>query len=249
MNLSGNTILITGGSSGIGLELCKQLVHKKNTVIICGRSLEKLQEAKSQFPEVEIIQCDLADKKQCEELIHRVKSNYSKINVLINNAAIVNKIDFIGTENALEMAENEIAINFLAPLNLIKELYTTLQQNLHPNIITITTGLVYTPRTDYPFYCGTKAALHSFTQVLRKQTENDKVKITEVLFPSVSTPWHKGNPPKMAISPEKAVSQMLKGLEKEKAEIKVGKVKLLYIISRFAPGFAFKKVNSIQNEQ
>jgi len=114
---------------------------------------------------------------------------------------------------------------------------------------TTATGLLYRPRADYPFYNATKAVLHSFTQVLRKQTENSKIKIVEVMFPAVKTPWHKGKPPKIAISAEKAVNEMLKGLEKNKKEIRVAGAKMLYMVSRIAPKFAFKKVNSLENEE
>lgn len=247
MNLTGNTILITGGSSGIGLELSEQLVNRKNNVIICGRSLEKLEKAKQKLPQIEIIQCDLADEKQCESLVNQVKSKFPNTNILINNAAIVNNIRFLDTKNAVELAKIESATNFLAPVHLIKGLYETLQQNQNPSIINITTGLVYVPRANYPFYCPTKAALHSFTQILRKQTENDAVKIIEVLFPAVKTPWHKGNPPKIAITPKKAVTEVLGGLSKDKSEIKVGGAKMLYRISRLFPSFAFQKVNSLKN--
>ena len=246
MNLKDNTILITGGSSGIGLELTKQLSANGNKVIICGRSLEKLQQAKEEYPDIEIIQCDLADKKQCDDLVNQIKAEFPSLNILVNNAAIVNKINFLETLNALHLAESEIAINFLAPLRLIKNLYDMIQQNPNPSIINITTGLVYVPRAEYPFYCSTKSALHSFTKILRKQTENDLVHIVEVLFPSVKTPWHKGNPPKIAITTEKAVTEMLCELEKGKSEIRVGGARLLYQISRFFPKLAFRKVNSIK---
>lgn len=248
MDLTGNTILITGGSSGIGLELCKQFYKKNNKIVICGRSSEKLQKAKEQFPEIEIIQCDLEQKQERKRLIEQIKTKFSNLNILINNAAIVNKVDFLETENSLEMAESESAINFHAPIHLIKGLYETIRENKNPTIVNITTGLVYTPRVDYPFYCPTKAALHSFTQILRKQTEGDSVKISEVFFPAVKTPWHKGNPPKIAITSGKAVQEMLNGLETGKSEIRVGGAKLLYRISRLAPRFAFKKVNGLKNE-
>lgn len=249
MNLTDNTILITGGSSGIGLELCKQFSKRNNRVIICGRSLEKLKKTKKQFPKIEIIQCDLAQEQERNKLIEQIKNQFQTLNVLINNAAIVNKIIFFETENILEMAEKETAINFIAPIHLIKGLYETIRANNNSNIINITTGLVYTPKANYPFYCPTKAALHSFTQVLRKQTESSTVKISEVLFPPVKTTWHKGNPPKIAISPKKAVEEMLNGLEIGKTEIRVGGAKLLYWISRLAPSFASKKVNELKNQE
>lgn len=246
MNLSGNTILITGGSSGIGLELCKQLSKWNNTIIICSRSMEKLKEAKKLVPQIKIIQCDLGDLAQCNGLIEQIQFRYPQINILINNAAIVHKINFVETKEAVQMAEKELSVNVLAPINLIKKLYPFLRKKQNANIINITSGLVYVPRSDYPFYCATKAAIHSFTQVLRKQTEKEGVKVTEVFFPAVKTPWHKGHPPQMAITPEKAVSEMLTELQKNKDEIKVGAAKLLYRISRIAPKFAFRKVNSLK---
>jgi uncharacterized oxidoreductase len=194
-------------------------------------------------------QCDLSDSRAMRGFSREIKQNHPELNILINNAAIVNKIDFLSTDRIIEMAESEMETNFMAPLRLIHFLNPILQKNNNPAIINITTGLVYTPRADYPFYNATKAALHSFTQVLRKQTENSKIKIIEVMFPAVKTPWHKGKPPKIAISAEKAVNEMLKGLEKNKKEIRVAGAKMLYMVSRIAPKFAFAKVNSLENEE
>ncbi len=249
MKLSGNTILITGGSSGIGLELSKRLIQNNNKVIICGRSQRKLNEAKKQLPELEIIQCDLSSKTECANLARWITTHHPNINVLINNAALVHKVDFLSTENIMEMAELEVETNFMAPIRLTYALYPHLQKNTNPKIINITSGLVYTPRVDYPFYNATKAALHSFTQVFRKKTKHSNVDTIEVMFPAVKTPWHNGNPPKIAIPTEKAVDDMLKGLEKGIPEIRIAGVKLLYQISRIAPKFAFKKVNSLQDAQ
>lgn len=248
MKLSGNTILITGGSSGIGLELSKQLSKRNNKVIICGRSEQKLELAKRQIPTLETYLCDLSDKRQCTDFTNCLSEKYPRLNILINNAAIVHKTSFLRTKGILEMAEKEMETNFLAPVRLIHYLYPQLQKNEHAAIINITTGLIYTPRADYPFYNATKAALHSFTQVLRKQAEDSKVSVTEVMFPAVDTPWHQGSPPKIAISVKKAVDEMLKGLEKGKSEIRVAGAALLYQVSRIAPGLAFQKVNSLKDK-
>jgi uncharacterized oxidoreductase len=246
MKLQNNTVLVTGGSSGIGLELSKILVQKGNKVIICGKSSEKLFAAKEMIPELITYQCDLSDSLQCEDLAERIKQNHPELNILINNAAIVNKIDFINEETAMELAENEYQTNLIAPIRLIKLLYKTLSANDSSAIINITTGLIYAPRVIYPFYNSSKSALHSFTQTLRIRLKDEKTKVYEVMFPAVDTPWHKGNPPKIAIGVENAVAQMLTGLEKDKPEIKVGGAKMLHLISRIAPGFALKKVNQIQ---
>lgn len=247
MNLTNNTILITGGSSGIGLELSKQLLKKNNKIIICGRSKEKLLEVKKNIPEIEIFQCDVSDQKQCINLVSWIEKHHSKLNVLINNAAIVHITNFLDDDNIIEKAKLEMDINFIGPITLIKQLIPIIQKNNSPTLINITSGLIYVPRSGYPFYNATKAALHSFTQVLRVQMKNTKFKIIEVMFPAVKTPWHKGKPPKIAITPEKAVLKMLKGLENNKTEIKIAKVKLLYFLSRFAPKFALKKLNNLKS--
>jgi uncharacterized oxidoreductase len=246
MKLENNTVLVTGGSSGIGLELSKSLVQKGNKVIICGKSVEKLNAARNAEPRLITYQCNLSDSQQCNDLALKIKQNHPELNILINNAAIVNRIDFINEDTAMELAENEYQTNLIAPIRLIKLLYKTLSANDSSAIINITTGLIYAPRVIYSFYNSSKSALHSFTQTLRIRLKNEKTKVFEVMFPAVDTPWHQGNPPKIAIGVEKAVAGMLIGLEKDKPEIRVGGAKILYLISRIAPGFALKKVNQIQ---
>lgn len=246
MKITNSTVLITGGSSGIGLELSKNLIKKGNKVIICGKSNEKLVAAKKMMPQLITYQCDLSDRKECTDFAERIKKSHPDVNILINNAAIVNKIDFIDDEKAIERAENEYQTNLIAPIRLIKLLYSTISVNESPAIVNVTTGLIYAPRFIYPFYNSSKSALHSFTQTLRIRLRNEKVKVIEVMFPAVDTPWHQGTPPKIAIGADKAVKEMIYGLEKGKSEIKVGGAKILYFISRVAPAFALKKVNEIQ---
>jgi uncharacterized oxidoreductase len=245
MEISNSTVVITGGSSGIGFEMCRQLIKKGNKIITCSRSLEKLTAAQKQLPDLIIYQCDIAQETACKAFAEWITENHPEANVLINNAAIVTKTHFIEDSSALENLNKEIAVNFIAPLRLIKLLYPVLMQNNNPKIINITTGLVYVPRAIYTFYNAAKAALHSFTQVLGLQLKDENILIIEVLFPVVDTPWHDGNPPKIAITPEKAVTEMLKGISRNETEIRVSKVKLLYFIYRLAPKFAFNKMNNI----
>jgi uncharacterized oxidoreductase len=246
MKLKNNTVLITGGSSGIGLELSKVLLEKGNKVIICGKSIDKLLAAKNLEPNLITYQCDLSDSQACADFAKKVIENHPDLNILINNAAIVNKIDFINDENAIELAENEYQTNLLAPIRLIKLLFKTISSNDSPAIINVTTGLIYAPRVIYPFYNSSKSALHSLTQTLRVRLQDSKTKVVEVMFPAVDTPWHNGTPPKIAIPVEKAVAEMITGLEKGRSEIRVGGAKILYLISRIAPSFALKKVNEIR---
>ncbi|SHF90739.1 uncharacterized oxidoreductase [Fodinibius roseus] len=245
MQLHNNTILITGGSSGIGLELARQLLRQNNNVLVCGRTLEKLRQAHQELPSLHYLQCDVSKSSDCDQLRSWVQENHPDCNILINNAAIVHVENFFQDEDILEKAEAEIQTNLMGPIRLAKLFDPILSHHENSAIFNITTGLVYVPRAIYPFYNATKSALHSFTQVMRSQSENRSVSIIEVLFPAVDTPWHKGNPPDIAISAEEAVTKMIKGIEKGDKEIHVGKAKLLYMLSRIAPKFAFQKLNSL----
>lgn len=240
--LKGNTILITGGSSGVGLELAARLSRTDNQVLICGRSAEKLQAAQEQIPGLHTFCCDLALASGRLQLYNYVLEKHPQCNVLINNAAIVHRISFAGEEHAFGRAEEEFAVNLLAPIHLCKLFLPLLQQN-KGHIINISTGLIYAPRATYPFYNATKAALHAFTQVLRIQVPS--IRISEVMLPVVDTPWHGGQAPASAISAQKAVSALLRGLRSGGAEIRVGKVKLLYFISRIWPALAIRIINRL----
>ncbi len=242
MKLHGNTILITGGSSGIGLELAKVLA-KDNTVLICGRSSEKLEVARSLIPSLHIFQCDLSKRSECDRLYQWVNKSFPQCNILINNAAVVHKTNFLTDEQIINKAELEVHTNYLGPVILTKLFMPILEDKENSKIIFITTGLVYAPKTAYPIYCSTKAALHSFVQTLRIQMATSNIQIIEVQMPATDTPFHEGNPPNIAIPVDKAVMEMMVGLDKGRAEIKVAGVKLLYRLSRIAPSFALKKIN------
>lgn len=246
MNLQNNTILITGGSSGIGLELTKQLLEFNNKIIICGRSNERLKATKEKFPEIDTFQCDLSIENEVLKLIDYIKLNHHSCNIIINNAAIVHKTNFFNDHEMITKAKKEFQTNLLAPIVLAKELYPLIILNNFPAIINVTSGLAFVPRVIYPIYNATKAALHSITQVMRKQNENADLQIIEVMFPAVDTPWHKGSPPKIAIPVDKAVNEMIDGLKKNKLEIKIGAVKKLYFFSRLLPSFIFKKLNAME---
>jgi uncharacterized oxidoreductase len=243
MKLQNQTILITGGSSGIGLALAKQLCPK-NKVIVCGRSKEKLENVKKLLPEVDAFQCDISSAAEREKLFVFLKANHSSLSVLINNAAIVHKTNFLLDDQMISKTEAEIATNLVAPIALSKMFLSSAP--VSSAIINITSGLVYAPRALYPIYNATKAALHSFTQVLRYQLKDTDMKIIEIMMPVVDTPWHNGAAPKIAISPETAVSEMIMQIERGNKEIKVGKVKILGMVARFFPSVAFKLINRIQ---
>lgn len=241
--LKGNTILITGGSSGVGLELASALSRMGNRVLICGRSAPKLEAARQHIPGLQTFCCNLAREEDCQALFQWVQAQHPECNMLINNAAIVHRISFDADEQAAAKAAEEFSVNLLAPLRLCKLFLPLLKQHANAHIINIGTGLVYAPRASYPFYNASKAALHAFTQTLRMQLP--EIRVSEVLLPVVDTPWHRGQAPASAISAEKAVKAMLRGFRNKGREIRVGKVKLLYIISRLWPALAVRIINRI----
>jgi uncharacterized oxidoreductase len=245
MKLQHQTVLITGGSSGIGLELAKQLIAKQNSVIICGRSAERLAEAKVIIPQVHTFPCDISNENDRLKLFEWVITHHPACNVLVNNAAIVHKTNFHTDPEIIQKAVQEIATNLIAPIALTKAFLKRFEQQNASAVINITTGLIYAPRAVYPIYNATKAALHSFTQVLRYQLRELPVDVIEVMMPAVATPWHNDNVPKIAISPAKAVYEMIEKLENGANEIRIGKVNILYALSRIAPAFAFRKINQL----
>jgi uncharacterized oxidoreductase len=245
MKLKNQTVLITGGGSGIGLELARQLVLRGNNVIICGRTAAKLAIAQSLIPQLDTYACDISNDHDRQQLGEWLIKHHPRCNVLINNAAIVHRTNFHDDSDMAQKAIAEINTNLVAPIVLTKMLLPRLLHEGEAVIVNITTGLVYAPRAVYPIYNATKAALHSFTQVLRKQLQGLSIEVIEVMMPVVETPWHQGNVPKIAISPEHAVRAMIRQLEGNKQEIRIGKVRLLYALSRIMPALAFKMINRV----
>ncbi|MDR6764428.1 putative oxidoreductase [Flavobacterium sp. 2755] len=246
MILKNNVILITGGTSGLGLEMAKRFVGLGNQVIVCSRDLKKLEETKKLLPSVKTCQCDISNEVERIQLYNRIMGTFPKLNVLINNSAIVYRTDFMNDGQSYEKAVEEINTNLIAPIHLSKLFLSHLSARPNAALINITTGLIYVPRCIYPFYNATKSALHSFTQTLRHQLQGSPTSIIEVLFPAVNTPWHAGAPPKIAISAEKAIDEMILGIGKGNTEIKVAGVKKLYLLSRLLPKLAFKKINALE---
>ena len=246
LKLKDNTILITGGGSGIGLELTKTLLKMGNKIIICGRSENKLQMVKDHLPQVHTIQCDVSNQEQREGLYSQVTNKFSQLNILINNAVIVNYLRIQDKRYSAALVDQEIQTNFIGPVGLIKLFLSHLNRQRNSAIINITTGLVFAPHADMPGYCASKAALHSYTQSLRLQLIDKPIKIFEIMMTAVDTHFHDGgHVPEIAISSKRAVALMLKGLQKSKKEIKIGKVKQLSLLSRIAPEFSLKLVNRL----
>ena len=242
MKLRDNTILITGGSSGIGLAMAKALVSKGNTVLICARTEAKLAEAKRIIPKVHTVKCDISDPLEQDALISYIHAHFPKLNILINNAGMMQQLDLTNGAYCLEDVSREVNTNFLAPLDLTQRLLPLLQKQAQAAIINISSGLAYVPMASSPVYCASKAALHSYTQSLREQLKQISIKVFEVLPPTVDTAMTK-DLATSKLSPEAFAKQVLKKLERNKSEIRVGQSRALYAMSRLAPGFIYSLLN------
>jgi uncharacterized oxidoreductase len=186
MNLSGNTALVTGGTSGIGLAIATRLLGAGSRVIVCGRREDKLREAAAAHPGLETRVCDLARPSERESLFTWVTSEFPELNLLVNNAGIQRRIRLAEPEPWEETRE-EIAINLEAPIHLSLLFLPHLRKQKRAAIVNVTSGLAFTPVAGVPVYCATKAALHSFTLSLRHQLAGESVRVMEIIPPSVNT--------------------------------------------------------------
>ena len=186
MRTSGNTILITGGTSGIGKGFAEDFYKRNNKVIICGRREERLKEIKQNYENLETIVCDIADAGQREILAEQVIEKFEDVNILINNAGIQLPADLSDKLN-LNKLNNEIETNLIAPIYLTSLFIHHLKTKEESAVINISSGLAFVPLAFVPVYCATKAAIHSYSLSLRHQLKGTSVKVFEIIPPSVDT--------------------------------------------------------------
>lgn len=185
MRTSGNTVLITGGGTGIGLALAEAFARRRNEVIICGRRRERLQAAKRRVRGLQVRVCDVSSARSRRRLVDWLSSEFEGLNVLVNNAGIQRQVDFLKGSRDLGAADAEIATNLAAPLHLSGLLIPHLRRRKQAAIINISSGLAFTPLAAVPVYCATKAAIHSLSLCLRHQLRDTSVRVFEIAPPIV----------------------------------------------------------------
>jgi uncharacterized oxidoreductase len=188
MQLSSNTVLVTGGASGIGLALAGRFAEAGSRVVICGRRADRLAEAKARYPPFETLVCDLSKATERSRLFERIAREHPRVNVLVNNAGIQRypKLAEI-TDADWPASQQEIAINFEAPVHLSTLFIPHLMRQPNPVILNVTSGLAFAPLAKAPIYCATKAAMHSFTMTLRQQLKDTPIRVVELIPPAVDT--------------------------------------------------------------
>jgi uncharacterized oxidoreductase len=248
MKISGNTILVTGGATGIGFALAEAFVQAGNEVIICGRREQKLEEAKAKIPQIHTKVCDLQREKERESLCKWVSSNFQNINVLVNNAGVQRMIDFKKGTQDLVSDEDEIEINLKAYIYLSAYFTPLFLKQKEAAIINISSGLAFVPLAVVPVYCATKAAVHSFSMSLRYQLKDSSIKVFEIMPPIVDTELDKGAREEReqayrGIQPVEVAEVTLNALEKNEYEVAIGMAQYLRDGARSNPEQMFQNIN------
>ncbi|AFZ01424.1 SDR family oxidoreductase [Calothrix sp. PCC 6303] len=233
MKTNHNTVLITGGTSGIGLALAQRFLRERNSVIVTGTNAEKAQAVRHQLPALIVELADMRDRQALEKLVY----NYPDVNILINNAGVQYNYDFADPAIAVEKITDELDINLLSPLYLTKLFLPQLLSHSTAAIINVSSGLGIVPKQSAPIYCASKAALHSFSKTLRWQLETTSVRVFEIIPPIVDTAMTQGRG-RGKITPEALVEEFWRDFSRDFPEIRIGKTKLLFVLQRLMPTLA-----------
>jgi uncharacterized oxidoreductase len=184
---SKQTVLITGGGSGIGLALAKKFLSQGNIVIISGRNLAKLEKVKADLPDIHIFQSDVTQEEDVKKLAGTIQNKFGGIDVLVNNAGIMQLFDTGNESNSLQKQFEEIEINYHSPIRMLHHFLPQLKKSENAVLVNVSSGLAYVPFAQSPVYSGTKSAVHFWTQSIRPQLKPHGIKVIELLPPVVDT--------------------------------------------------------------
>src|SRR3954468_18548149 len=236
MKLSNRTILITGGSAGIGLAFALKFLELGNEVIVTGRRQAVLDQVKAKYPKLHAIQSDVADPQQIVALATRVKADFPKLDVLMNNAGILLYKNLKSPDADLAGLMSEMNVNVGGVIGTTSALIDVLKGN-KGTVINVSSGLAFVPLPAAPIYSATKAAVHAYTQSLRFQLEETGVEVIELMPPAVKTDLAaditEGNGVTV-ITTDELVKQSFAALETDALEIQPGQAKQLAFMRRLA---------------
>ena len=248
MQLTKNTILITGGSSGIGFELAKQLSALDNTILVTGRDQAKLDRVKAQLPKVHTFKSDVSDPAAIAALYDRVTKEFPQLNILINNAGIMKSINLHDIAGDMKELTQEIETNLNGPIRMVKQFLPHLKSKQAAAIMNVSSGLAFTPLPTSPVYCATKAGLHSFTLSLRVQLKKTGVKVFELAPPATQTDllgsFDQEDMKGISImGVSEMVAAAVNGMKTDRFEIRPGQSNQLKLMSRIAPQFILNQMS------
>jgi uncharacterized oxidoreductase len=236
MKLTGRTILITGGSAGIGLAFALRFLELGNEVIVTGRRKAVLDAVKAKHPKLHTIQSDIADANQVAALAARLKRDFPTLDVLMNNAGVGVAKNLTGSVENLGGLMTEVEINVGGVIRTTSALIDILTAN-RGTVINVSSALAFVPVPAMPIYSATKAAVHSYTQSLRFQLEDSDVEVIELMPPAVRTDMTSefDEAGISTITTDELVKQTFAALRAGKQEIRPGQSNLLAFMRRLAP--------------
>jgi uncharacterized oxidoreductase len=237
----GRVVVVTGGTSGIGRAFVIRLAAEGAKVIACARNERALRDLQTRYPAIEVFRCDVTARMDVLALREAIRERHGRIDVLINNAGIMEQLDLLDGSVDDERIAQEIAVNLTGPILLTRTLLPLLRSGRSALIIMITSGYALLPATRAPTYSATKAGLRSFTMALRRQLHRIGIRVIEVLPPLVDTPAT-GSIRKSKMSPEALVDRVLRDIARGRDEILPGMVGLLPLLMRLAPSYAARRV-------
>lgn len=232
MDMQGNTIFITGGGSGIGRGLAEAFSKLGNRVIISGRRQEALRRVAAANPGIEHVVMDVTDPASIRAVAKDVIARFPKLNVVINNAGVQRGHDFSADGSLDEQAMlDEVNTNLLGLIRCTSAFLPQLKKQGNATLINVSSGLAFVPLARFPIYCATKAAVHSFTQSLRRQLRGSGVNVVELIPPYVATELggpkpQQGGPTPMPL--DAFIAETMKELESGGEELAIAEAKRLH---------------------
>jgi len=244
MKITGNTILITGGSAGIGFALAQRFIAEGNHVIITGRNKERLDAAVKQLGgSVTGIAADVSDVTEVGSLVHRIKTDFPDLNVLINNAGQAYYYKLNESADAYTKAELEMLVNYLSVIRLTEKLLPVLKQQSEAAVVNVSSIVAFVPGATLPTYAASKAALHSYSQSLRHVLRDSAVKVFELMPPLVNTDFSKEIGGENGIAPSVLADDLIGAFASDTYEIHTGDTAVIYELSKSDYTTAFGAMN------
>jgi uncharacterized oxidoreductase len=232
MNLDGKKILITGGGSGIGLELARRLAGT-NKVRIGGRDAEKLERAQAQTPELKSVRLDVTSEDEARQALTAVAETLGGLDLLVNSAGVMGSYAFSSPEAAAKSVE-EVDVNLGGAIRMTRLALPLLERSSEPGVVFMSSAVAFAAVPGFAVYGATKAAIHSLARSLRAELESKRIRVFEVVPPLVDTELAGGlDVPK--IQPAAVVDAIVEGLARNRGEIRIDRIKQLVPIARLVP--------------
>lgn len=245
MKTSGNIILITGGASGIGLELAKKFSMLDNHLILVGRNREKLQQQAKLLVNAVTYVCDITREEEVEGLVQFVKDEFGKLSILVNNAGVANIHSLSEGKDAFNIAGAEMHTNFLSAVRLTEKFLPLLKLSGEAAIINNSSVVALVPAASLATYSASKAALHSYTQSLRISLQKSThIKVFELMPPLVDTEFARKIPGEK-ITAEEVAETAIYALQNDVFEIHVASTSAIYKLFLSSPELALKQMNRL----